>query len=220
MRIFCRSFMTFGVPYFQTNPFYSEMGWPGVYWERASRMRQRPSSTHGEESLKRLVIPDLVDIQTFLLGPSATWPVATLGMICHWDMHPHADMQFFTLSQMYHEWRQRNHPQESLSPGLHPACHGLWSVHPAFSGQSWNTLVEASLQLPWPTVDGPWPSEDWSTGPSTVSSWVKTLVPLLFTSSHSWVKMDVNNPLKMYQKRYWPIPIWQWLGKGFSDTWS
>jgi hypothetical protein len=104
MRIVCRSFMTFGVPYFQTNPFYLEMGWPGVYWERASRMRQRPSSTHGEESLKRLVIPDLVGIQTFLLGPSATWPVATLGMICHWDMHPHADTQFFMLSQMYHEW--------------------------------------------------------------------------------------------------------------------
>ena len=29
---------------------------------------------------------------------------------------------------------------------------------------------------------------------------------LLFTPSHSWVKMDVNNPLKMDDYRYWPIP--------------
>ena len=38
----------------------------------------------------------------------------------------------------------------------------------------------------------------------------KPIVPLLFTPSHSWVKMDVNNPLKMvWNHRYWSIPKWE-----------
>ena len=66
-------------------------------------------------------------------------------------------------------------------------------------------------------------SSPWWTGPALAWLWKMGMgqnpgtVP--WTPKNSWVKMDVNNPLKICIYRYWPIPKWPFFWERFLEGW-
>ena len=81
------------------------------------------------------------------------------------------------------------------SPKWHSDSRRPWKLG---STSALRKACAAAAPSPIQTADNPLEYGDGEINPGTVP----------WTPSHSWVKMDVNNPLKYGIYRYWPIPIY------------